>query len=168
MISKIKSILIFIGLSLMAVVYSSCDSQRIFEQNIDLKQRFWAKDSIARFDFRIDDISSRYNIYYNVRNTNTYPNHNLYITYYLEDSTGNILKKELNNQQLFHPKTGKPFGRSGLGDIYDHQFLLLENYQFSKRGLYHMKLEHFMRYDTLPEVVSLGIRVEKSEQPDQK
>ena len=69
------------------------------------------------------------------------------------------------NYNLFDPKTGEPFG-NGLGDVFDHQFLLLENYKFERPGPYNFKLQQYMRMDSLPEVLSAGIRVEKVEMPN--
>jgi gliding motility-associated lipoprotein GldH len=63
---------------------------------------------------------------------------------------------------LFDAKTGKPFGKSGIGDLYDHQFLLLQDYQFITAGKYHLELEQFMRQDTLPGILAVGVRVEKA------
>ena len=65
-------------------------------------------------------------------------------------------------EYLFDAKTGKPSGKSGIGDLYDHRFLLLQNYQFPKPGKYKIVLEQFMRMDTLPGIVAIGIRVEKA------
>jgi gliding motility-associated lipoprotein GldH len=64
---------------------------------------------------------------------------------------------------LFHEKTGEPFGSSGLGYVFEHQFPLLENYTFKNPGKYTMRFEQFMRTDTLKGVLSVGIRVEKSQ-----
>ena len=63
---------------------------------------------------------------------------------------------------LFEPKTGKPLGKSGLGDLYDHQIPVFRKYKFSKAGVYQMKLEQFMRTDTLAGMISVGVSVERS------
>ena len=62
-------------------------------------------------------------------------------------------------------KTGKPFGTSGLGDIYDHRFELLKDYQFPTRGKYRIKLEQMMRMDTLHGILAVGVRVENNSLP---
>ena len=55
---------------------------------------------------------------------------------------------------------GKWLG-SGLGDIYDYQFPVLQNIKFPKSGLYRFELEQNMRDDTLLHVKSVGVRVEE-------
>jgi len=64
---------------------------------------------------------------------------------------------------LFDPKLGTPYGQSGLGDIFDHQFVLTEKFSFESSGVKTVEIQQFMRYDSLPEIVSIGIRVERVE-----
>jgi hypothetical protein len=40
--------------------------------------------------------------------------------------------------------------------------LLESGITFPATGLYQVKLNHMMRYDTLPEIRSIGIRIEKA------
>jgi gliding motility-associated lipoprotein GldH len=84
----------------------------------------------------------------------------LFLRYYLSDSLGKELKSQQLELLLMDAKTGKPQGK-GLGDIYTHQFDLLKNYTFQKPGSYQIKLKQYMRQDPLPEINSVGIRVEE-------
>jgi gliding motility-associated lipoprotein GldH len=140
----------------------SCDSDRVYEQYHDFDNQFWVVTETPEFEFSIDQPNEKYNLYCNVRNSSDYPNARFFFTYYFQDSTGTILKKELKTEVLFDSKTGKPFGSSGLGDIYDHQFNILENYQFTHPGKYKVKFEQFMRTDTLSGILAVGLRVEKA------
>lgn len=139
---------------------SACDSSRIFEENTDIANTKWHKDSVLTFSFKIEDTLSRYNFYYNIRNTLSYPYYNMYVTYYLVDSLDRRVLSDLQTFNLMHPKTGKPYG-DGLGDIFSHQLLALPNVRFAKTGKYTFKIKHYMRKDPLPEVVSMGLRIEK-------
>ncbi len=67
------------------------------------------------------------------------------------------------NEQIFDQKSGEPLGDSGLGDIYDHQFLLMKNYQFVAPGKYKMVFEQYMRADTVQGILAVGVRVETVE-----
>ena len=98
-----------------------------------------------------------------MRNSVSYPWSRLFITYYLQDSTGKDLQTKLLNEDLFDTKSGKPLGESGLGDIYDHQFQVLRDYQFAYPGKYKMKFEQFMRTDTLHGILAVGLRVERAD-----
>ncbi len=146
------------------VILSSCDPARVYEKNIDFENRIWRQDSISSFSFIINDTTLKYNLFYAIRNSVDYPYHNLYINYTLKDSMGNVLSTELNDASLFNPKTGKPKGE-GLGDVFDHRILFLENFRFSQLGEHHIDVQQFMRTDSLSEIMSFGIRVEKKENP---
>jgi gliding motility-associated lipoprotein GldH len=147
----------------IAVVMSSCDDRRLFEDYVDFDERFWVASQKPEFEFDIQDPQQTYSLYCNLRNAEGYPFSDFRFTYYLTDSSGTVLEKKLMTEYLFDKKSGKPFGESGLGDIYDHQFLLLKDYKFSKQGKYRVRLEQFMRADTLKDILGAGIRVERSE-----
>ena len=142
---------------------TACDENRVYEMNHDFSERYWLVSEKPQFKFEITNTNMRYNLYCNLRNEVAYPFSRIFFTHYLTDSTGLELNKALNQQFLFDKKTGKPFGSSGLGDIYDHQFLLMKGYQFRRPGKYTIKFEQFMRKDTLEGMLSVGLRVERAE-----
>jgi gliding motility-associated lipoprotein GldH len=146
---------VFAGLVLI-----SCDGNRLYEYNKDFEDRTWKANDTAVFNFYIRDLGKKYNLYYNVRNSIDYPYARLFINYSLTDSMGNVIEKRLIPQDLFDQKTGKPKGNSGLGDIYDHQFLVLQGFEFKQYGTYLVKLTQQMRQDTLPGMLAVGVRVE--------
>jgi len=133
---------------------------------MDFAQNLWLADSIATFEFEITETQPKYNLYYNVRNSISYPYHNLYVQYTLEDSTGNVQSKALQNMDLFDPVTGEPLG-DGLGDIFDHRILAISDHQFNNPGWYRFKVQQFMRQDSLPLILSVGLRVELAEAPQE-
>jgi len=146
-------------LVLMAMIAISCDSNRVYENNVDFKDRSWKIAEPAKFEFQITDTVKKYNLLMDVRNSIDYPFARLFVNYDLtKDSLS--LSKELVSVYLFDQKTGKPFGTSGIGDIYDHQFFLMKNYSFKKAGKYNMSLQQFMRQDTIRGVLAVGLRVE--------
>lgn len=149
----------YIWLLGIATLLYACDPARVYEKNEDLENQQWIKNQKVFFEFVIPDASQAYNIYANLRNAQHYPFHNLYYQYELMDSAGRIVVKQLNNILLFEPKTGKPFG-TGLGDVFDHRQMLLENYHFPAEGTYQMNMEQYMRTDSLPLILSVGVRVE--------
>lgn len=151
--------LIFVFLILL--VLAGCDDSRVYEVNNEFDDKYWLADSTQTFNFAITDSASAYNIYYNLRNSVSYPFRNIYVRYQLRDSSGNILQTDLVNGDLFESKTGKPLG-DGLGDVFDHRFIILNDYTFPASGTYEVDLSQYMRRDTLPEILAVGIRIEKS------
>ncbi len=146
---------------LLCVLISACDARRVFEENTDFEKRSWLASDHPTFSIEVADNNQLYNVKVNFRNSLEYPKANLYYQFTLQDSLGGEIEKKLINNFIFDEKTGEPFGSSGLGDIFDHQFPVLENYRFNAPGKYTIQLEQFMRMDTLSGILSAGVRVEK-------
>ncbi len=136
-----------------------CNSNSIFEENKDFSEGYWVFNNPAEFEFEVKEASKSYNFLFSIRNTSKYQYQNIYLQYYLEDSTGRLLSKELKNVQLFHPKTGVPMGK-GLGDLFDIERTFLENYKIENKGIYKLRIDQFMRQDSLPEILSVGLKVQ--------
>ncbi len=153
----------FVLFSIVLIVcITSCDSNRVYEKNHDFTNRLWAVTELPVFEFTVTDTVRGYNLYCNLRNTLDYPYSRIFINYALQDSMGNSLEKALVSNFLFDEKTGKPTGNSGVGDLYDQQIVLLNNYTFKKPGLYKVQFEQFMRTDSLTGILAIGLRVETS------
>jgi len=151
---------------IICIALQACDHSRVYEQNFDFSERYWMVFEKPEFEFTIDKPADRYTLYGNIRNSVSYPYSRIFFTYYLQDSTGAEIQKKLVAQYLFDAKSGKPFGNSGLGDIYDHRFELLKDYQFKYRGRYKIRFEQLMRVDTLQGILAVGLRVENNNVPD--
>jgi gliding motility-associated lipoprotein GldH len=148
-------------LLLIAIAFAGCGDGKVYQKYTDFEQQYWLVSDTARFEFTIPDTASKYNIYCNIRNSTQYPYSRIFVNFSLEDSTGRSFHKALLNDFLFDPKSGKPLGKTGLGDLYDHQLSVLTNYKFSGEGPYMVSLDQLMRTDTLSGVISVGIGVEK-------
>jgi gliding motility-associated lipoprotein GldH len=153
---RLTCVLSFVVLTFL----SSCDSNRVYEDNVEFKDRTWKIASPVQLEFDIADTTKRYNLYIDIRNSLDYPYSRLFVNYSLMNSAGEELSKKMISEYLFEQKTGKPTGSSGLGDVYDHQFIFLEKQTFAKAGKYKVKFEQFMREDTLQGILAVGLRVE--------
>ncbi len=155
-------LLLFLPFALLVVC--SCDKARVYEDSLDFKERSWRIADTAKFNFEIKDPGRRYNVFCNLRNSLDYPYARFFVRFTLRDSAGAELGEKLVSQFLFDQKTGQPFGHSGLGDVFDHQFLLAGQQEFKHPGSYQVELLQFMRQDTLAGILSVGVRVETAEQ----
>lgn len=145
-------------------IMSRCDDRRIYEYSHDFKERAWHVADTSRFEFAIKDTGKKYNVFYIVRNSLDYPYARLFVQYAMRDTTGVEIHKKLVTSYLFDQKTGKPFGQSGLGDIFDHRFILEDHFEFQRPGTYEVTLQQSMRLDTLPGILSVGVRIEEAEE----
>jgi gliding motility-associated lipoprotein GldH len=144
-----------------AILLSSCDDSRVYEKNYDFNERQWAINEKPSFEFTAQTNQS-YTLYCNLRNSVDYPYSRVFVNYSLKDSTGFELSRKMISAFLFNEKTGEPLGSSGLGDIYDHQIPLLENFNFKTGGRYTLQFEQLMRTDTLQGILAVGLRVENA------
>lgn len=157
--SKVIHILYYIFL---ITLISSCDTNRLYEENHSLEGNDWYADSTLSYSFFIQDTLNPSAISFNVRNSISYPYTNLYIKYSIISPSTKEEKSDLYNMILFDEKTGEPFG-SGMGDIFDHQFLVLPQYTFKNKGQYIIQIKQYMRRNPLPFIMAFGVRVEKIE-----
>ncbi|MGL1887272.1 MAG: gliding motility lipoprotein GldH [Reichenbachiella sp.] len=155
--SKIIYIAVLIAISTLA----SCSNNTVIDENYDFESGIWHEDSLAQFSFNIEDTIATYNISYNVRHAVSYPYYNLYLTYFLEDST-DVINSEMQEIILFNKKTGEPRGE-GVGDLFDRSAVIFENYSFDKPGTYTFKTKQYMRSIELNEIFSFGLLIEKNE-----
>ena len=149
--------------ALIAATLTGCDDTRVFEQNKDFSRREWTSADTVAFEFTITDAVPSYNLQCDIRNTLDYPWSRIFVNYVLEDSTHKVMSSKLVGYYLFDVKTGEPQGDSGLGDIFDHRFPLLSNQKLAP-GKYFVKLQQYMRTDTVPGILAAGVRVELAEQ----
>ncbi len=149
---------IFACFLIIISILSGCESKIVFEGKKDFPERYWVFNNPAIFQFEIDEAERPYDLSVNIRNAATYKFQNIYLQYYLEDSTGRLLSKDLKNVQLFNPVKGIPIG-TGLGNIYDLDRTFLEGFRFPGPGLYTFRVDQFMRQDSLADVLSVGLRV---------
>jgi len=143
--------------------FTGCNSNKIVDQYQDLNDGLWHVDSLASFDFEIEDTTSTYKVSYNVRYAGGYPYYNLYVSYYLEDSSSNSISSDLQDLILFDKKTGEPLGE-GLGDMFDREILIFDKMKFPYPGSYAFKVKQFMRIEELPGIMSFGLKIEKVEE----
>ncbi|MFM8833549.1 MAG: gliding motility lipoprotein GldH [Cytophagales bacterium] len=146
-----------VGLLLLLV---GCDSTRVHEVNLEFADKTWKIADKVTVDFEIKDTTLHYNVYFNVRNSLDYPYSRLFINYTIVDPKNVELEKKMVGNYLFDQKTGEPFGQSGIGDLFDHQFPILQHYTFHQLGLHKITFQQFMRKDTLEGVMAVGARVE--------
>lgn len=149
--------------ALLMFVLSGCDTTRISEEVRNFEDRSWLYTSPERFDFNINDISIEYNLNLYLRYTNNYPFSNIYLRYQLMDSLDSKkVEGEVKNVELFNPKDGKPIGKSSIGDIYEIKIPVTSSHKFDTSGPYALRVRQFMRRDTLNELVSVGLRIERA------
>lgn len=154
---------LFILFVIATLFLGSCTGPSVVtEQVIDLPSGGWKSDSSIAFDFVIEDKSKKYDFLYILRTEQRYPFCNLFLRYTLTDSLGSIIETRLDEMMVSDPKTGELKG-SGFGDVREHLFLFLQNKSLPYAGGYTLELKQYMRVDSLPYLISAGIKVQETD-----
>ena len=140
--------------------FSSCDSNRIFEENHEIVGNLWGSNNIIKFDVNVVDTISSNNFYVNVRNADGYPYNNLFLFIKTTFPNGKISTDTL--ECVLADEKGKWLG-SGMGDIYDNQIPFKRNVRFPMSGKYTFEMQQGMRLDSIPLIMDVGLRIEKAE-----
>jgi len=152
---------IFFCLLLCVLTSVGCSTDAVYEHHTEISNRLWNSDSTLVFNCRVPDSDRPYDIQYVIRHTNKYPFYNLYVQTSIIDSLGNQLDQQLHNLMLFDAKTGEPKGK-GLGDLYETTVNALPAYNFPFSGKFNIAIKQYMRPDSLPGIISYGIKLRES------
>jgi gliding motility-associated lipoprotein GldH len=122
----------------------------------------WDYQFKPSFKFDITDTTATYNLYFLVRHTEAYQFSNIWLQVYSKQPGDSTFIKSRIEVPLAEP-SGKWLGR-GMGEIWEQRMPITRNDNpmvFKKTGTYEIRFEQNMRINPLPEVLQIGLRVEK-------
>jgi gliding motility-associated lipoprotein GldH len=147
----------------MAMFFSleSCIKSNTYEKNVSLPSHKWAHKLKPSFEFEISDTNSNYLVYFTIRHTDAYPFSNIWLNVYTT-MPGGTQSPPMRTEVPLAQEDGKWLGKT-FNEICTQQLLLTKDgaVHFDKKGKYTIKLEQIMRQDPLPEIMSVGLRLEK-------
>jgi len=148
----------------LVISITSCKERTIYKGDIDLINSVWHTDSVALFEFKVNDTTSYYSAELKIRHTVEYPFQNIFMFIKTVTPKGEYLVDTV--ECILADKNGKWHG-TGIGDIVDFSMKFNPSTAFETSGIYKIELEQAMRYGKYPyiefleEIVSLGINVRK-------
>ncbi len=156
---KIPAFLALATLGLMA-----CEpTGAVFQQQEAIPGTRWQSDYKPVFYFDITDSLATYNLYFLIRHTEAYPFSNIWLRFSIKGPQDSVAK----NQQIEIPlaqDNGIWYGRN-MNEIWEQRMPIATergpNILFPNAGRYTIQFEHLMRVDPLPEVMNIGLRIEK-------
>ena len=141
---------------------SSCNwTTGVFEKNLEFNDHEWSSSVKPDISFDVTDTVSLYNIYLVLRHTDAYHFNNMYVRAIVKEPGNTQVRTGDYDLQL--ATNGKGWIGTAMDDIYDARILIQQKTRFRKPGIYHIKLEQLMREDPLKNVLSAGLRVEKTQ-----
>jgi len=150
----------FGGLLLVSLLclLTSCDNNRVFEENQAILKEGWEITDVLKFSADIQDTVSAHSIYLNVRNSGDYKWSNLYVFVKTTAPNGATIRDTVNLPLA--DERGRWLGR-GFGSIWDNQIPYRTNIRFPYPGIYVFEVQHGMRERNLKCVNDFGIRIER-------
>ena len=147
-------------LIISALFLSSCDKNRVFEENKEIPDNLWKVENKIKFEVDVKDTIHPHNFYINVRNSDGFPYRNIFLFITTDFPNG---KKAIDTLDcILADENGKWLG-DGLGDIFDNQIPFKKRVRFPLTGKYSITIEQGMRVPELPLIMDVGIRIEKAE-----
>jgi gliding motility-associated lipoprotein GldH len=150
------------GFLLLTCALASCLPAPYYQKEEPIPQNEWAYNFKPHFTFEITDTTVQYEPTFIIRHTQAYPYANIWLWMYVKMPGDRIAKKERVNIVLAEP-TGKWLGR-GMGEIYEQRMKIKfsDSIGFSRKGTYTIAMEQNMRVNPLPDVLHVGLRMEKT------
>ncbi|HEY8388760.1 MAG TPA: gliding motility lipoprotein GldH [Parasegetibacter sp.] len=146
-------------LSMFMITMAACTEIGVFEKNVTVPGHKWDSAFKPAIKFHVTDTAVFYNIYVVLRHTDAYPYNNLWIK--LQQHVNDSLREEKNINLILGNNEQGWLG-SGMSEIFEHRVRITpEGGIMLRPGTHEFVLEHIMRKDPLPEVMNVGIRVEK-------
>jgi gliding motility-associated lipoprotein GldH len=141
----------------------SCDSSQVLDVYKSVPNK-WHKENVISFNVTPPDSIKPYNLFVNVRNTNSYKYSNLFLIVEMEFPHGKIIKDTLEYRMA--DPTGKLLG-TGLTDIKENKLWYKEQVIFEETGDYKVNIQHAMRENgkvngvvELEGITDIGFRIE--------
>ena len=151
-----------IALFILLSVYTSCIKSPNYEKTYSIPQNQWQYNFRPSFKFEITDTTSLYNLYFIIRHTETYPYSNIWVWVYTKQPGDSVFNKTRLEIPLAE-SGGKWLGR-GMGAIWEQRMPISnsgDTVMLRKRGTWEIRFEQNMRINPLPEILQVGLRIEK-------
>lgn len=158
---KLKSSFYIFGL-LGLVLLASCKPSPVYQKYVSIPNHAWDYSFKPTFDIKITDTQSLYNIYFLIRHTHAYPKSNIWLDITTMKPNGTSVDSRIE-VPLAEPN-GKWMGR-GMNEIWEQRMPITRNdapMRFQDTGTYTLKMAHINRLNPMPEILDVGIRIEKS------
>ena len=139
---------------------NACTTAGVFEKNIPIPGYKWENSFQPVIDFEITDTTAAYNIYIVLRHTNKYSYNNIWVKAMVKEPGSQQWKS--GQYDLLLATNDKGWLGTGMDDIFENRVLVQQQTKFLKAGKYEYSIQQLMREDPLPEVMNVGLRIEKA------
>jgi len=137
---------------------ASCDPRSIAENQADVPQAAWHKDSTAHVTVAVTDTVSHCALLLTLRHSDEYPYNNIILSVTATAPSGVAVRDTV--EYRLTDEHEQWLGKTG-GQWIDHRLAFRTEVQFIQPGNFTFDIAHLMRRETLPGVGAVGIRIER-------
>ena len=144
------------------LLLTACRPSPQYQQHYTIPSYKWAGGFQPVFTFDITDTAAAYQVFFTVRHTEDYPFRNIWLLMG-QQSPGDTGMHTSRVELTLAEGSGQWRGR-GMGEIIEQLVPLSTPNNptfFTRKGRYTIRLTQDMRRDPLPEVMQVGLRIEK-------
>ncbi len=136
----------------------SCSNNNvIYDESVVIPNASWNNQDLPYFDVNIEDTTSSYNFYFNIRHLENYKYSNFYMFLHTTFPNGNQTHDTI--ELILAYPDGRWIGK-GSGSMRSNQILLNNNLHFPLKGNYHFEIEQAMREPVLNGITDVGVKFE--------
>lgn len=152
---KLKTLLIFA----IAIFAISCNENRIFEEHkSEFSNYRWEKSNKIEFHPQITDNEQNYQIYAAIRHVYGFQLKSVKINLEITSPSGKKSNKKYDLQVF---KNANEYISDCAGDYCDLEVLIEDNFKFKETGKYTYSVSHEMKVNPIPNVMQVGLIVDK-------
>ena len=152
-------------LSLLYILFLSCQSEVAYNKYQSLENASWKQDNQLEFKINMKDTINTYNLFINLRNNKEYAFSNLFL---ITQMTFPDNTKIVDTLEYEMTDVKGHFLGSGFSDIKENKLFYKENVRFRNAGVYLFRIRQAMRernkvtgISELQGINDVGISVEK-------
>ncbi len=153
------------GVIIFALLISlaGCMPSPYYQKQYSVPGNAWHYNFKPSFKFEVTDTNSLYNMYFIIRHTEAYPFSNIWLMVHTK-KPGDTVFEDTRLEVPLAEASGKWLGR-GMGEIWEQRLPISregDNLILHKKGTWEIIIEQDMRTNPLPDVLQVGLRVEKA------
>ena len=153
-----KVIISQISILLVAILFSACNNNVVYDENKEVNQQAWKTTDKLYYEVEITDTIKDYKLAINIRNTIEYPYSNIFFYMNTILPNGKVTKCDTIECYLAYPDgTWKGKGSS---KIRDNRFWIAKNIKFEQKGKYTFELRQATIDSTLKGICDVGLHLE--------
>ena len=155
-----NSIVSSLLLCMVSIFFTACNKLDIFEKNITVPNYQWAYSQQPQIDFTISDTTTLYKVFVVLRHTDAYRYNNIWLNIGTRFPGDSSFKYQRFDLKFGNDASG--WEGTGMDDIWEVRKLITAGpIKFKQPGNYSFIIAQIMRENPLPNIMSIGVRVER-------